>query len=101
GDLCPYSIIVYDSESQGSSNSSSAEGRRDLYERGVISASGCHRMRLLRDCDRGRPLSTLRIHDPQFIIHGLYQVLLHAEVFLSGLNRGMTQQHLDLLEVAA
>ncbi len=35
------------------------------------------------------------------IIHRLHEVLLHAEVFLRGLDGGVTQQHLDLLEVAA
>jgi hypothetical protein len=49
---------------------------------------------------RLRPLF-VGVHDPQLIIHRLNQVLLHAEVFLGGLDGGMAQQHLDLFEVAS
>ena len=48
-----------------------------------------------------RALSRFRIYDPQLIIYGLDEVLLHAEVFLSGLDRRVAQEHLDLLEVSA
>jgi hypothetical protein len=41
------------------------------------------------------------VHNPKFIVDCLHQVLLHAEIFLSGLDGGVAQQHLDLLEVAA
>jgi hypothetical protein len=38
------------------------------------------------NCSLGRALSRLRIYDPQLIIYGLDEVLLHAEIFLSGLD---------------
>ena len=46
-------------------------------------------------------LLILGVHDPQFIVDRLNQVLLHAEVFLGGLDGGVAQQHLDLFEVSA
>jgi hypothetical protein len=46
-------------------------------------------------------LSALDIDNPQLIIHRLNQVLLHAEVFLGGLDGGVAEQHLNLFEVAS
>ena len=47
-----------------------------------------------------RPSLFFGVHDPQLIIHRLHKILLHAEVFLGGLDRGVAQQHLDLLELS-
>jgi hypothetical protein len=54
----------------------------------------------MRPLNRGRGLF-VRIYDSELVVDRLHQILPHAEVFLSGLDRGVAEQHLDLLQVPA
>jgi hypothetical protein len=49
----------------------------------------------------GGALFTLRVDDPQLIIHRLRQILPHPKILLAGLDRGVTQQHLNLLQITS